>query len=148
MFYIEQDDKIILADGNLQRLKTTLKFKPELADCEIKETDKQHTVVEFQLVTLERKAEIDNEAKSAEIRAERDRRIDAIRWRIERYQTQLAAGLETTDTAETYRDILLYLQYLRDLPNLPEFPDVSVPDFDEWLAGQTVVEEENGGGDE
>lgn len=148
MFYIEQDDKIILADGNLQRLKTTLKFKPELADCEIKETDKQHTVVEFQLVTLERKAEIDNETKAAEIRAERDRRIDAIRWRIERYQTQLAAGLPTTDTAETYRDILLYLQYLRDLPNLPEFPDVSVPDFDEWLAGQTVVEEENGGGNE
>lgn len=89
-----------------------------------------------------------DDIKVAEIRAERDRRIDAIRWRIERYQTQLAAGLETTDTAETYRDILLYLQYLRDLPNLPEFPDVSVPDFDEWLAGQTVVEEENGGGDE
>lgn len=89
-----------------------------------------------------------DDIKAAEIRAERDRRIDAIRWRIERYQTQLAAGLETTDTAETYRDILLYLQYLRDLPNLPEFPDVSVPDFDEWLAGQTVVEEENGGGNE
>ena len=88
------------------------------------------------------------DVKAAEIRAERDRRIDAMRWRIERYQTQLAAGLPTTDTAETYRDILLYLQYLRDLPNLPEFPDVSVPDFDEWLAGQTVVEEENGGGDE
>lgn len=88
------------------------------------------------------------DVKAAEIRAERDRRIDAMRWRIERYQTQLAAGLETTDTAETYRDILLYLQYLRDLPNLPEFPDVSVPDFDEWLAGQTVVEEENGGGNE
>lgn len=89
-----------------------------------------------------------DDIKAAEIRAERDRRIDAMRWRIERFQTQLAAGLETTDTAETYRDILLYLQYLRDLPNLPEFPDVSVPDFDEWLAGQTVVEEENGGGDE
>lgn len=89
-----------------------------------------------------------DDVKAAEIRAERDRRIDAMRWRIERFQTQLAAGLPTTDTAETYRDILLYLQYLRDLPNLSEFPDVSVPDFDEWLAGQTVVEEENGGGDE
>lgn len=89
-----------------------------------------------------------DDIKAAEIRAERDRRIDAMRWRIERFQTQLAAGLPTTETAETYRDILLYLQYLRDLPNLPEFPDVSVPDFDEWLAGQTVVEEEKGGGDE
>ncbi len=148
MFYIEKDNKIIFADDNLQRLKTTLKFKPELANCEIKETGVNETIVEFQLVTLERKAEIDNEAKAAEIRAERDRRIDAMRWRIERFQTQLAAGLPTTDTAETYRDILLYLQYLRDLPNLPEFPDISVPDFDEWLAGQTVVEEENGGGDE
>lgn len=124
MFYIEQDDKIILADGNLQRLKTTLKFKPELADCEIKETDKQHTVVEFQLFTLERKAEIDNEAKSAEIRAERDRRIDAIRWRIERYQTQLAAGLETTDTAEQYQALLMYVQALRDVPEQAGFPNI------------------------
>lgn len=63
------------------------------------------------------------EEKAAEVRAERDRRIEAIRWRIERYQTQAAAGLETTDTAEQYKDILLYVQALRDVPAQAGFPD-------------------------
>ena len=61
--------------------------------------------------------------KAAEARAERDRRIDAIRWRIERYQTQSAAGLETTDTTEHYKAILLYVQALRDVPEQAGFPD-------------------------
>ena len=63
------------------------------------------------------------EEKAAEVRAERDRRIDAVRWRIERYQTQKAAGLETTDTAEDYKAILLYVQTLRDIPEQEGFPD-------------------------
>lgn len=64
-----------------------------------------------------------DEQKAAEARAERDRRINAIRWRIERYQTQAAAGLETTDTAEHYKAILLYVQALRDIPEQAGFPD-------------------------
>lgn len=63
------------------------------------------------------------EQKAAEARAERDRRIEAIRWRIERYQTQEVAGLETTDTAEHYKAILLYVQALRDVPEQEGFPD-------------------------
>ena len=63
------------------------------------------------------------EQKAEEARAERDRRIDAIRWRIERYQTQEEAGLETTDTAEHYKAILLYVQALRDVPEQAGFPD-------------------------
>jgi len=63
------------------------------------------------------------EQKEAEARAERDRRIDAVRWRIERYQTQDAAGLETTDTAEHYKAILLYVQALRDIPEQAGFPE-------------------------
>lgn len=64
-----------------------------------------------------------SEQKAADVRAERDRRIEAIRWRIERYQTQAAAGLETTDTAEHYKAILLYVQALRDVPAQSGFPD-------------------------
>lgn len=63
------------------------------------------------------------EQKAAEVRAERDSRIDAIRWRIERYQTQEVAGLETTDTAEHYKAILLYVQALRDITLQETFPE-------------------------
>ena len=78
----------------------------------------------FKIIELPKPSQEElKKAKAAEIRAERDRRIDAIRWRIERYQTQLAAGLETTDTAEHYKAILLYVQALRDIPEQAGFPD-------------------------
>lgn len=41
MFYIEKDNKIIISDSDLERLKTTLKFMPEFKDSDIKETDKE-----------------------------------------------------------------------------------------------------------
>lgn len=53
--------------------------------------------------------------------------------KVERYDTQKAAGIETTDSAETYQNYLLYLQYLRDIPQSADFPDVEVLTFDEWL---------------
>lgn len=61
--------------------------------------------------------------KADEIRAERDKQIERWRWRIERYQTQEAAGLETTDTADYYKALLLYVQALRDIPEQAGFPD-------------------------
>ena len=52
--------------------------------------------------------------------------------KVERYDKQKAAGIETTDSAETYRNYLLYLQYLRDVPQQLEFPNVEVLTFNEW----------------
>ncbi len=76
------------------------------------------------------------EQKAVEVRAERDKRIDAVRWRIERYQTQTAAGLETTDTTEQYQAVLMYIQALRDVPEQAGFPDTI-----EWP--EIEVKEEN-----
>ena len=55
--------------------------------------------------------------------------------KVERYETQKAAEIETTDSAETYRNYLLYLQYLRDVPQSVNFPNVEVLTFDEWVEG-------------
>ena len=52
--------------------------------------------------------------------------------KVERYETQKAAEIETTDSAETYRNYLLYLQYLRDVPQSADFPNIEVLTFDEW----------------
>lgn len=41
MFYIEKDNKIVISDSDLERLKRTLKFMPEFKDSDIKETDKE-----------------------------------------------------------------------------------------------------------
>ena len=58
-------------------------------------------------------------------RAERDRLITDIRWRIERHQDEVVLGLEPT---EPIGPILQYIQALRDVPQQPGFPtDVEWP---------------------
>lgn len=52
--------------------------------------------------------------------------------KVERYETQKAVEIETTDSAETYRNYLLYLQYLRDVPQSENFPNIEVLTFDKW----------------
>ena len=52
--------------------------------------------------------------------------------KVERYETQKAIGLDTTESEDTYRNYLIYLQYLRDIPQLENFPNVEVLTFDEW----------------
>ena len=62
--------------------------------------------------------------------------------KVERYETQKAAGIETTDSAETYRNYLLYLQYLRDVPQSENFPNIEVLTFDEWKDTNSSESEE------
>lgn len=53
-------------------------------------------------------------------RAERDRRIESVRWRIERHKDELALGSEPTEQLEP---LLQYTQALRDVPQQTWFPE-------------------------
>ena len=55
-----------------------------------------------------------------EIRAERDRLIESVRWRIERHNDELALGSEPTELLEP---LLQYTQALRDVPQQAGFPE-------------------------
>ena len=55
--------------------------------------------------------------------------------KVERYETQKVIGLDTTESEDTYRNYLLYLQYLRDIPQSENFPNIEVLTFDEWIEG-------------
>lgn len=76
-----------------------------------------------------------------ELDAENANRVRSIRGeymaetlnKVERYETQKAIGLDTTESEDTYRNYLLYLQYLRDVPQSADFPNVEVLTFDKWL---------------
>ena len=58
--------------------------------------------------------------------------------KVDRYEKQKAIGLDTTESEDTYRNYLLYLQYLRDVPQSENFPNVEVLTFDEWSV--TLIE--------
>ena len=62
--------------------------------------------------------------KAEEIRSKRDGLIDDIMWRVERYQTQTALGISTTDSETQYRAVLAYIEMLRQVPEQAGFPDV------------------------
>ena len=59
-------------------------------------------------------------------RQERDDKLNAVIWRIERYEQQLKLGIETLDTEKTYYGLLQYVQYLRDIPQQDAFPNINI----------------------
>ena len=66
MFYVEQNNEIIIYDNDRQKVETTLKFKPQYEGLEIKETEEGYTIVDNELITIE-------EAERREQQKERER---------------------------------------------------------------------------
>lgn len=53
MFYIQQDDKIVLFDEDKQKLQNTIAFMPQYKGLEIKEVEEGYTIYDFELMTVE-----------------------------------------------------------------------------------------------
>ena len=78
-------------------------------------------------------------ANEGDERAWRDAELVAVMWLRERHRDQLEIEVETTLTAEQFRELLVYMQALRDWPQSSGFPDNQYrPTAPEWLAEQTV----------
>ena len=82
--------------------------------------------------SLEKMPEPTVEEKSNQVKSVRNQYMSEILNKVERYETQKAAEIKTTDSAETYKNYLLYLQYLRDIPQSADFPNIEVLTFDKW----------------
>ena len=57
MYYIQQDEKIILFDEYKQKLQDTIAFMPQYEDLEIKEVEEGYVIYDFALMTVEEKEE-------------------------------------------------------------------------------------------
>ena len=66
MFYIQQDNKIVLFDEDKQRLQNTIAFMPQYQGLEIKEVQEGYVIYDFELMTVEEK-----EAKETQKERER-----------------------------------------------------------------------------
>ena len=108
---------------------------PCLVCDEIKEIDDVTLVQvdgEFLPDTDEKVIEQQNIEKSNQVKSIRNQYLSDTLARCDRYEKQKAIGLDTTESEDTYRNYLLYLQYLRDIPQSEDFPDVEVLTFDKW----------------
>ena len=55
MFYIQQNNKIVLFDEDKQKLKDTIAFMPQYEGLEIKEVEEGYVIYDFELMTVEEK---------------------------------------------------------------------------------------------
>ena len=53
MFYIQQDEKIVLFDEDKQKLQDTISFMPQYKDLEIQEVQEGFVIYDFELMTVE-----------------------------------------------------------------------------------------------
>ena len=90
---------------------------------------------EFLPDTDEKVIEFQKAKKSNQVKSIRNQYLSDTLARCDRYEKQKAIGLDTTESEDTYRNYLLYLQYLRDIPQQLEFPNIEVLTFDEWVKG-------------
>ena len=96
---------------------------------------------EYLLNTNEKVIERQNIEKSNQVKSIRNQYMSDTLARCDRYEKQKAIGLDTTESEDTYRSYLLYLQYLRDVPQQLEFPNIEVLTFDKWSV--TLIEKIN-----
>ena len=66
MFYIQQDNKIVLFDEDKQKLQNTIAFMPQYEGLEIKEVQEGYVIYDFELMTVE-------EMKEKQAQKERER---------------------------------------------------------------------------
>ena len=66
MFYIQQDNKIVLFDEDKQKLQNTILFMPQYQGLEIKEVEEGYVIYDFELMSVE-----EMEAKQAQKERER-----------------------------------------------------------------------------
>lgn len=66
MFYIEDNNKIVLFDEDKQKLQDTIAFMPQYEGLEIKEVQKGYVIYDFELMTVE-------EMEAQEAQKERER---------------------------------------------------------------------------
>ena len=53
MFYIQQDEKIVLVDENLERLQNTIAIMPQYEGLEIQEVEEGYVIYDSELMTVE-----------------------------------------------------------------------------------------------
>ena len=90
----------------------------------------------FEIVEPKKPTQEELDAQNAnKIRSIRSEYMAETLNKVERYETQKAAEIDTTESEETYKKYLIYLQYLRDVPQQLEFPNIEVLTFDKWIEG-------------
>lgn len=91
MFYVQQDEKIVLFDEDKRRLQNTIAFMPQYQNLEIKEVQEGYIIENFELKTIEQK-----EQEQSAKREEQTKMLKMTRGDLFEY-TIISKGLDEAD---------------------------------------------------
>ena len=70
--------------------------------------------------------------QQSQVRQVRDDYIEQCQNRVDRYRNQKDAGLDTTDSEDTFKHLLEYLEFLRNYPQQSNWWESYPSTFDAW----------------
>lgn len=135
MFYIQQDDKIVLVDEDKQRLQNTIAFTmPQYQDLEIKEVPEGYVVYDFKLMTVE-----EMEEKQAQVLEEQ--------FNKDFFQTSLGyvrrkVSMATGETKDFLSDLLPTISMGVQMGQPVTIITYNKPDFTQKITDWTVFQKE------
>ena len=111
MFYIQQDNKIVLFDEDKQKLQNTIAFMPQYKGLEIEEVQEGYVVYDFKLMTVE-------EMKEKRAQKEQDKINMLTMTALDFIGVLKSAGLtsqQIEDYLNTHLDVKHQLQYCQNV---------------------------------
>lgn len=121
----EANEPMLLADGYLPVV-----ISDELVTAP--RVKMKYRLEDDRIVAYWAEVEIPLKERRANKRRERNTAIDAVIWRVQRYEQQKTLNIGTDENEETYLSLLSYIQYLRDIPESSAFPNDDILEFDDW----------------
>ena len=98
-------------DQNIELMKADGYLEVKVIEQPSDEKPKIRYIVNGDVIE-QRSESLSNNELSLKRRAERDSAIESVIWRVQRYEQQKQLGIQTTDSDNTYMNILKYIQYL------------------------------------
>ena len=111
MFYIEDNNKIVLFDEDKQKLQDTIAFMPQYQGLEIKEVQEGYVIYNFELMTVE-------EEEEKEAQKEQDKINMLTMTALDFIGVLKSAGLtsqQIEDYLNTHLDVKHQLQYCQNV---------------------------------
>ena len=101
MFYIQQDEKIVLFDENKETLQNTIAFMPQYEGLEIKEVQEGYAIYDFELMTVE-------EMEAKETQKERECRNQEIDEKVKELYNMATVEMikNNKENVDTYCSII------------------------------------------
>ena len=134
MFYIQQDNKIVLFDENLETLQNTIAFMPQYQGLEIKEVEEGYVIYDFELMTVEEKEE-----KEAQ---EREEQFNKDFFKTSLGYVRRKVSMATGETKDFLSDLLPTISMGVQMGQPVTIITYNKPDFTQGITDWTVFQNE------